>query len=613
MAIVEVKNLAKSFNGDFIFENLNFEINNGEKVAIIGENGCGKSTVLRCIAAGEHYNAGEININDNIKVGYLSQHAISNMENSVENEIEAVFSYMVELELKVRDLEVQLSKSPNDSKLLEEYSRIYNYFESKGGYDYKVNVDVMLNVLGFDSETRKRPIKSFSGGERTKVVLAKILVEDNNLLILDEPTNHLDIKSIEWLESYLQKFVGALIVVSHDRFFIDNVCNKKIEIENKEASVYHGNYDKYLIEKERRYELQKREYNAQQQHIEKELAWIRKNKTKASKAAQAKDREKKLKALDIVAKPHVKKREIKIKFPEMRIKTDNIFEVVDLNVGYENNILVRDININIQGRDRIAIIGPNGAGKSTFIKTLLGEIKSQSGMINKVKSFKLAYVDQHMSHFDDNKTLLTTFQDEFPEMLIGDVRKQLGKFNFSGYDTDKKMSELSGGERVRATIGLIVLKEFDFLVLDEPTNHLDIPTKIILEDAIKTFPGTVLLISHDRYFVDQIAHKILDFDGRNSKYFLGQYRNYIKLKSEGLPEQTQKKKKKEKNIPKGITPSKIEKKIEKLDMELEKEKKLIFDPEVYSDASEVLKIQLKIDALENEIDELFVLLEEILD
>ena len=508
MNILSVSKLQKDFNGEILFKNISFEINSKDKTAIIGINGSGKSTLLKMILGDLRIDSGEIHRNSKAVIGYLSQDVISNTENNLITEMNGVFAGLLNLEERIKDLAIELEKDPHNTSLIDKYASLENIYLTKGGYEYHYKIDLILSKFGFTKEEYHRVIDSFSGGEKTRIAFAKLLLINPDLLILDEPTNHLDIAIIEWLEDYLTKYEGAVLIVTHDKYFITKVCRKIIEIDHKTSNVYYGSYENYLEEKIKRYDLLLKKYTRQQKEIAHLQSFVDRFRYNAKRASIAQDRVKKIDRMVKLKKPTNSKRFVKMAFENKRATRDIILEAKNLSIGYDFPIL-SNINFSMRGYDKLAIIGPNGTGKTTLLKVIEKKLMPLSGKIDFLREYKIGYFDQNQENLSYNKTVFEEIHDYYPMFTHKDVRSVAARFLFIDEDVLKPISILSGGEKVRLVLLLLMLSNPDLLVLDEPTNHLDIETKDIIEDVFNEFSGPILFVSHDRYFINKICTKIV--------------------------------------------------------------------------------------------------------
>lgn len=601
MNLLRINNLNKTFGGNVLFDNISLEINKDEKVALIGRNGVGKTTLVKMILNEITPDSGEIFIFRQAKIGYLSQKIIENEENTLLNECLSVFSDLVKIDEELKALALQLEKGYSDL-ILKRYSDKEHEFHVKGGYDYLTKLDMLLTKFGFDKTHYNRIIKSFSGGEKTRIAFAKLLMIEPDLLILDEPTNHMDIEIIEWLEDYLKNYSGAVLVITHDKYFINKVVRKIYEIDNQMIEVYHGNYDDYEVEKANRYELLLKKYEAQQKQIAHLQSFVDRFRYKATKAKSAQDRIKKINRIERIELPTQSSSHLKVSFATKRPTNIHILNVEDLAIGYDKP-LIKHISFKIRGFEKLGIIGNNGTGKTTLIKTLMGELKPLSGEFSFYRQMKVGYFDQNLANFNPNLTLMETIHGIYPEKTLFEVRSDLAKVEFEKDDVFKKVKVLSGGELVKLQILLLMLSKPDILVLDEPTNHLDIDSKNIIEDIFEEYNGPMIFISHDRYFINKVATKIIKLDDVahviNGNY--EEYLNYIKQN------QVVSTKIKEKSL---VVDNKkrenaLKKAIKDLELILEDLHKRIYDESVYNDKQVYLEHEKLIKENEEKLEKLY--------
>lgn len=598
--ILSVQNLVFRYPTQDIFNDVSFNIFEGDRVAFVGSNGTGKTTLIKLILGKEEPTKGNIALARNINIGYLSQEVISSETNTLYEEAKLVFKDLMKLGEDLSRLETKLAQEPSNNALIEEYGKKQNYFTLHNGYDYEYMIDMILSKFGFSKEDYSRPINSFSGGEKTKMSFAKLLLRKPELLVLDEPTNHLDLSTIEWLESYLKTYEGTLIFVSHDRYFINALATKIYEIDNEKLDYYKGNYDFYIKEKQIRYENQLQAYNNQQKEIEKMKRFIEFYMPKPRFVNRAKDRVHKLEHMKMIDKPDGPEREIKILFKGDALEGKKIIGAEHLVIGYDKP-LVNDVNFLVLGKDRLAIMGDNGTGKTTLLKYIMGSEKPLEGEIIRYRGLNIGYIDQH--HFDihGDKTITNWLLDEFPLMGEKGVYNHLGKFNFHDDDFFKTLDMLSGGEKMRLVLARIILKEYDLLLLDEPTNHLDLLTKQALIRALDNYEGTIIFVSHDRHFVDEIANKILYFTNKKSYFHDGSYKEFKELEANlfnldnEVKEEPVKKETPIKRTHTGTSTSKLEEKIAKLEEKIKfwKEEEFKEENYTYPDKMEKLDEQIK--------------------
>lgn len=613
--ILQVSNLSKYFGERVLFKNLSFSVNEKERLAVIGANGCGKSTLLKILISEEEPSKNRANEPEGsvafakcTTIGYLSQDVITNIENTLYDEALLVFSDVIKLEHELENLTSQMALNDEDEKLHKKYSSTLEAFERKGGYDYRYLIDLILQKFGFKKEDFSRPIVTFSGGEKTKAAFAKLLLLKPDLLILDEPTNHLDISTIEWLENYLKSLGCAIIFVSHDRYFINSLANKIIEINSDEVTTFKGNYDQYMEYKKLTYEQRLKAYNIQQKEIEKLQRFITYFKPKPRFVSRAKDREKKLEHMEKLKMPKKEKKGIKFSFNGNSIVGKNIMSFENCVVGYDNKVLTSPFSFILKSDDRLAIMGDNGCGKTTLIRSILKEVKLLSGDINRLRELNIGYLKQ--SDFSLNGIECTVFEyftNLFPKMDESTIRTHLGKFDFQGDEVFTSINNLSGGEKMRLMLAKLVLSNYDLLILDEPTNHLDLLTKESLISSLSTYDSALIFVSHDRYFVDAIANKILYIQGGKAYYHEGNYESFKEIESslfsENAPieEKSAKKENCKKTPSKNISIKKLEEKITILEGKLKSIKDKQFLEENYMDVDKMNELELEYKKISEEL------------
>ena len=610
MSVLSVTNLIFSFPTEEIFSDITFNVFEKDRVAIIGNNGTGKTTLIKLILGKYSPNKGSVTLQRGISVGYLSQEVIKNINNTLYEEACLVFEDIIKLGEELSSLEKRISINPSNKDLIDSYGRKQQYFASNNGYDYKYLIEMMLSKFGFNKEDYHRPISSFSGGEKTKMSFVKLLLTKPELLILDEPTNHLDLSTIEWLESYLKNYEGTLIFVSHDRYFINSLANRIVEIENHKIELYKGNYDFYVNQKRTRYETQLKAYNNQQKEIAKMKRFIEFFMPKPRFVSRAKDRINKLNHMKLIDKPQGEEKEIKIQFKGEVLEGKKVLGFEHLSIGYSNDkILVKDINALLLGKDRLAIMGDNGTGKTTILKCIMDELSPLEGNIIRYRPSRIGYIDQHHLNIQGSETLLEHMMNEFPMMGERLIFNHLGKFNFSDDDFYKTLNMLSGGEKMRLLLSKIILREYDLLLLDEPTNHLDLITKQALVRALDSYEGSIIFVSHDRFFVDEIANKVLYFHNNTSYFHDGNYQDFKEIEKGLFDLSEEKFCKKKENLEiikpaRTLSTSKLEERILKIEEKIEKLKKSQFDEEIYSNAIKMKEIDSQIELLQLELDKL---------
>lgn len=614
MGVLDVNNLKKEFATNLLFKDVNFSLNPTDKLAIIGKNGAGKTTLIKMILNEETKDEGTINIASGKTIGYLSQVMIHSFENTLYEEMLFAFEEVIKIGKKMNSILEKLSLDPANEILLKQYGSVEHEYSTRGGYDYEYLIHMMVSKFGFTKEDYNRKISSFSGGERNKIAFTKLLLNHPDILILDEPTNHLDVSTIEWLEEYLRNYSGAIILISHDRYFIDSVCNCILELENKTASYYKGNYSYYLNEKVLRYEQQLKAYNLQQQEIERLEQLIKKFKPKPTKVSFAKDREKKLARIleNKIDAPKNKGRSISLKIESRDNRKVRQLSVENLVFGYNSMPLTNAVNFYVFGGDKIGIIGDNGTGKTTLLKVLGEMIVPISGKCIHHRELKIGYIDQNQIQINSEETAFDYLHNFYPMMTNFEIRHHLGSFLFTDDDVFKKVNQLSGGEKVRLSFAKLVLQKYDILLLDEPTNHLDIETRKVLESTLSEYPGTIIFVSHDRYFIDEIATQILAFKDDNVIWYKEDYQGYLlsikddcKEKEVSKPEKVKKVVEEKTSRPrKLLSVEKYEEKINKIEEEIQNLYSLMEEEEYYTNQVKMHELEEKVIDLKIELSHL---------
>ncbi len=611
----QIINGAITFGNNTILEEINFTINKNDKIAIVGRNGSGKTSLLKSLVDNDMLESG-LGLEDlkivkvgKPSIGYQEQHAFSNLNVTLLDEILKVYKDITNLENKIKKLEDKMISNATSETILE-YTDCIERYKLIGGYSYKKEYEVALNKFGFNNEDKMKKLSEFSGGQRTKISFLKLLLSKPDILLLDEPTNHLDIVTVEWLEEYLSTYPNALVVISHDRMFLDKIVNKVYEIEYATLTLYKGNYSSYELQKKLNYEKQLTDYEFQQKEIKRLKDIADRFRYKPSKASMAMSKLRKIEQMTIIDKPeHADTKNWKFLLKVDDYSSNNVLSVKDLVIGYQNMPLSK-VSFNLYKGQKLAIIGENGKGKSTLIKTLMGIIPKISGKFTYGYNVNKEYFDQQMEFLNDENTVFDEYLQAFPTEDPQQVRNILGTFMFSGEDVFKKIKVLSGGEKVRLQLCKILRKSPNLLILDEPTNHLDIYSKEKLESLLTEYNGTVLFVSHDRYFINKVADSLLVFENDEVTYFNGKYDEYINQKTNVV---IKKDKVKEKNSSKKESKPKttfaIMKKLERdIDKKEKKRKELetkLFDKEIYTNITKVNEINDKIESLTKEIDKLY--------
>lgn len=611
----QIINGAITFGNNTILEEINFTINKNDKIAIVGRNGSGKTSLLKSLVDNDMLESG-LGLEDlkivkvgKPSIGYQEQHAFSNLDVTLLDEILKVYKDITNLENKIKKLEDKMISNATSETILE-YTDCIERYKLIGGYSYKKEYEVALNKFGFNSEDKMKKLSEFSGGQRTKISFLKLLLSKPDILLLDEPTNHLDIVTVEWLEEYLSTYPNALVVISHDRMFLDKIVNKVYEIEYATLTLYKGNYSSYELQKKLNYEKQLADYEFQQKEIKRLKDIADRFRYKPSKASMAMSKLRKIEQMTIIDKPeHADTKNWKFLLKVDDYSSNNVLSVKDLVIGYQD-IPLSKVSFNLYKGQKLAIIGENGKGKSTLIKTLMGIIPKISGKFTYGYNVNKEYFDQQMEFLNDENTVFDEYLQAFPTEDPQQVRNILGTFMFSGEDVFKKIKVLSGGEKVRLQLCKILRKSPNLLILDEPTNHLDIYSKEKLESLLTEYNGTVLFVSHDRYFINKVADSLLVFENDEVIYFNGKYDEYINQKTNVV---IKKDKVKEKNSSKKESKPKttfaIMKKLERdIDKKEKKRKELetkLFDKEIYTNITKVNEINDMIESLTKEIDKLY--------
>lgn len=531
--LIQLNNVTKNFVVNEVFSNVKMEINNKDRVAIVGRNGAGKSTLLKIISGEIDFDNGERTVSKDTTIGYLSQEFIVREDLSIYEEMITCFNEIIELEKELEKISYELTSENIESNpgLLDKYDRLQNQVLTHKDYHYKSKIDSVLYGLDFDKEVFDKKISTFSGGEKTRLSMAKLLLSEPDLLILDEPTNHLDMENVAWLENYLSSYNGAIVIVSHDRYFIDKVVSVVYNLEFGKLKKYVGNYSNFLRQYEEDYEKNLKEYVSQQKDIKRLEEFVQKNIARSSTSKMAKSRQKVLDKMEIIDNPRKDDKAANIEFRIKEQSGRDVLIVNDLQVGYEEQV-GQKYNFSVYKGDRIAVVGKNGIGKSTLIKTIAKKQKELGGNIQYGSKVSLGYYDQKQAEFESSKTILNELWDEYPLMKEAEVRTVLGRFLFRGDDVLKIVRDLSGGEKARLQLAKLMLEKNNLLILDEPTNHLDITSKQVLEEALENYEGTILFVSHDRYFINKIANKVFDITEEGYNIYLGNYDYYLEKREQ---------------------------------------------------------------------------------
>lgn len=637
MIVLSCKNISKSYGIDEVLKEVTVSVNEGDKVGIIGANGEGKSTLFKILSKQIPYDDGEVFIDKNKTLGYLSQHLDLEFDNTIYDEMLTVFSDLIALENKLSDLEIKMNEPYNEenaeyhNKIFKDYTTAQELYSHRGGYTYKGEISRVLKGLGFLENDFDKEISKLSGGQKTRVALCKLLLLSPEILLLDEPTNHLDLEAIEWLEENLKNYKGTVLIVSHDRFFLDAVTNRTFQVINGHVNCYNAPYTKYLELRKKDYDAQLKAFNLQQAEIKRQEAIIEKfrsfNREKSIKAAES--RQKALDKMEKLEAPDAEKDASKISF-EANVKSGfDVLHIENLSKSFGDKHLFSNFSLDLKRGEKIALIGENGRGKTTLFKIIMDKIKPDSGVKVLGANVEVGYYDQEQSNLSLDKTILDEVWDDFPYLTTSKLRTALGSFLFTGDDVFKTIDKLSGGEKCRINLLKLMLSKPNLLLLDEPTNHLDIPSREALEEAILSYDGTLIVISHDRYFLNKVIHKIIELEEDGSSEYLGNYSYYVEKKKnptrfeayEDLVNgktktQIKEEKKKQKNLQKEEKAKlqkikKTEEDIAKSEEALEKLQESLCLEEIYSNPEESIRVNKEIKELEAHIEELYAIWEEI--
>ena len=532
MILLSIQDIHKAFGTNEVLRGASLTLQNGERMGLVGVNGSGKSTLMKIIAGLEHEDSGTISMQKGLRLGYLAQQGEVNPEHTVLEEMESVFEPVVRMEQELRAIEVEMAEAAHDELLLKRlgsrYDSLNRAFENAKGYGWKSEVQKVLAGLGFRKEQQSQKASVLSGGERTRLCLGRMLLQEPDLLLLDEPTNHLDLKSISWLEDYLASYRGAVLLVSHDRYFMDHVCDHMGELLFGRIELYEGNYTEYMAQRTERFEIRMKTWELQQKEIERQEAIIERyrsfNREKSIRAAES--REKRLEKMERLEKPQ-DEHQVHFHFSCRRRTGEDVLMITELKKEYEGRVLFDHVNMHLRSGDRVALIGDNGVGKTTLFRCIVSQEKPDNGLIRFGSGVDIGYYDQHQAGLHDEKTVLDEVWDDFRRLDQTEVRGALGMFLFSGDDVLMPVSTLSGGEKGRVALTKLMLHQDNLLLLDEPTNHLDMDSREVLEQALETFPGTILAISHDRYFINRFATRVAVLEEGGVREYLGNYDDYF--------------------------------------------------------------------------------------
>lgn len=610
MIILSAQHIAKSFGVNAVLRDVSLTVQQGDRIGLVGVNGCGKSTLMRILAGLDAQDGGEVSLVRGLRVGYLAQQNMVTSGETVWNELQKVYEQVFAMEKKLRELEDEMAHAHTDAQrfaqLSADYDRLTQRFEEADGYSWKSMVSGVLNGLGFKPAQYDQCVDSLSGGEQTRLCLARLLLQKPDLLLLDEPTNHLDMETLQWLENYLAAYKGSVLVISHDRYFLDHVCTGIVEILMGSSEQYNGNYTRYIAQRQERFESRMRAYEIQQKEIERQQAIIARyrmfNREKSIRAAES--REKALDRMEKLEKP-VDERAIRFSFEARRRTGEDVLQLTEISKSFGEKHLFHDLTLRVRAGDRVALIGPNGVGKSTLIKIIVGEEQPDTGFIRYGSNVDIGYYDQHQSTLHADKTALDEIWDRFPQMEQSNVRGALGMFLFTGDDVFKPIHTLSGGEKGRVALTALMLRKDNLLLLDEPTNHLDMDSREVLEDALTDFGGTIITVSHDRYFINRIANRIIEMQPDGVTEYIGNYDDYIERKNRPVAVEAEagktkteleKEKRREKLSRQALRQLKIraqeaEKAVGVKEAEIAELEAQMADPSLYSDAQKSADVQ----------------------
>ena len=541
MIILQANKIERSFAGEVLFDNINLQVDERDRIALVGKNGAGKSTLLKILVGEEEPTRGEINKKKDISLSYLAQDSRFESENTIYAEMLHVFDDLRRTETQLRQMELEMGEKTGAEldKLMADYDRLSENFRQAGGFTYEADIRAILNGFKFDETMWQMTIAELSGGQNTRLALAKMLLEKPNLLVLDEPTNHLDIETIAWLENYLVNYSGALIIVSHDRYFLDKVATITLDLTKHSLDRYVGNYSHFVEQKEQKLATEAKNYEKQQKEIAALEDFVNRNLVRASTTKRAQSRRKQLEKMERIDKPESGKKSANMTFQSEKTSGNVVLTVENAAIGYDGEILSEPINLDLRKMNAVAIVGPNGIGKSTFIKSIVDQIPLIKGEKRFGANVEVGYYDQTQSKLTPSNTVLDELWNDFKLTPEVEIRNRLGAFLFSGDDVKKSVGMLSGGERARLLLAKLSMENNNFLILDEPTNHLDIDSKEVLENALIDFDGTLLFVSHDRYFINRVATHVLELSENGSTLYLGDYDYYVDKKAEMEVSQTE--------------------------------------------------------------------------
>ncbi|NIA61029.1 ABC-F family ATP-binding cassette domain-containing protein [Bacillus pacificus] len=633
LILLQVNALSKLYGAETILANIKLEVQTKDRIALVGRNGAGKSTLLKIIAGELSHDSGEIIKPKDVSIGYLAQNTGLETSLTIWDEMLTVFTHLQQMETKLRRLEQEMGKEENFSneatyeRLLADYDQLQLDYKDQGGYQYEADIRSILSGLGFPVETHQTTISTLSGGQKTRLALGKLLLTKPDLLILDEPTNHLDIETLTWLEQYLQGYPGAILIVSHDRYFLDKLVTQVYEISNKESRRFVGNYSKYLDLKSALYEQEMKRYEKQQDEIAKLEDFVQKNIARASTTKRAQSRRKQLDRMELLTRPLGDSKSASFHFDIEKQSGNDVLQVKDATIGYDKDPIIEHVTMRLTRGDSVALVGPNGIGKSTLLKSIVNKLPLLHGDVSFGSNVSVGYYDQEQANLTSSKRVLNELWDEYPLQPEKEIRTILGNFLFTGDDVLKPVSSLSGGQKARLALAKLMMQKSNLLILDEPTNHLDLNSKEILENALIDYPGTLLFVSHDRYFINRVTTTVVELSTEGAQEYLGDYDYYVEKKNEMMERAEFEQQEQQENqapVQKTVAPEKLNyleekerkklerqrtRKIEELEqniVQFEEEIATLEDqlclPEIYADYEKASEITTKKQTLQEQLD-----------
>lgn len=633
LILLQVNALSKLYGAETILANIKLEVQTKDRIALVGRNGAGKSTLLKIIAGELSHDSGEIIKPKDVSIGYLAQNTGLETSLTIWDEMLTVFTHLQQMETKLRRLEQEMGKEENFSneaiyeRLLADYDQLQLDYKDQGGYQYEADIRSILSGLGFPVETHQTTISTLSGGQKTRLALGNLLLTKPDLLILDEPTNHLDIETLTWLEQYLQGYPGAILIVSHDRYFLDKLVTQVYEISNKESRRFVGNYSKYLDLKSALYEQEMKRYEKQQDEIAKLEDFVQKNIARASTTKRAQSRRKQLDRMELLTRPLGDSKSASFHFDIEKQSGNDVLQVKDATIGYDKDPIIEHVTMRLTRGDSVALVGPNGIGKSTLLKSIVNKLPLLHGDVSFGSNVSVGYYDQEQANLTSSKRVLNELWDEYPLQPEKEIRTILGNFLFTGDDVLKPVSSLSGGQKARLALAKLMMQKSNLLILDEPTNHLDLNSKEILENALIDYPGTLLFVSHDRYFINRVTTTVVELSTEGAQEYLGDYDYYVEKKNEMIERAEFEQQEQQENqtpVQKTVAPEKLNyleekerkklerqrtRKIEELEqniVQFEEEIATLEDqlclPEIYADYEKASEITTKKQTLQEQLD-----------